>query len=537
MSNNALPESITHVCSDGETITIAVRQSARARRISFRLETGNFTIIVPRGTDANVFKSILPQAQAWIENHAEEARAYKAKEKALKTDDAPLPDHYDYTTQDGRTFPFTVEAIARSHFAKIKLENGCLKILVPKGMSKARFDIFLQEVNTWVDDNCDDIWARINQGQRPSASACQELPPARYDYTCENGKTVTIFVQRKPRIRATSLQLVQGQFVMIVPMSMNRYGFDMALAELHDWIEKYAESAACASPQQECPSLPPKPDIPNIPRSLSYTCRNGRSFRIKVQRSARAQRVRIKLVNNQFILVVPTYLQKEELDALLPNIYAWVEKKEPEIQDVIKKQALPEHVAIPLLAKNFRVVCEENYLKGAARFEAFDDTSLTATVTNLHEKVMALNIKDSIEIYGGQKNLWLRVMALQNWCLRMAECHLPSILKRVLKQKNFPDVGIAIRDQRSRWGSCTKKVGQRPTIALNWRAILLPEELLTHLCVHEVSHLQHMNHSSQFYDTMEEMETEALRYEKELDQAWKDLPWWATHKSQLNQHL
>ena len=170
MSNNALPESITHVCSDGETITIAVRQSARARRISFRLETGNFTIIVPRGTDANVFKSILPQAQAWIENHAEEARAYKAKEKALKTDDAPLPDHYDYTTQDGRTFPFTVEAIARSHFAKIKLENGCLKILVPKGMSKARFDIFLQEVNTWVDDNCDDIWARINQGQRPSAS-------------------------------------------------------------------------------------------------------------------------------------------------------------------------------------------------------------------------------------------------------------------------------------------------------------------------------------------------------------------------------
>ena len=72
-----------------------------------------------------------------------------------------------------------------------------------------------------------------------------------------------------------------------------------------------------------------------------------------------------------------------------------------------------------------------------------------------------------------------------------------------------------------------------PSISLNWRAILLPEKLIRHLCVHESGHLLHMNHSPAFKQAMQKMEAEARELEKELDKAWQKLPWCAVHKRYL----
>lgn len=54
---------------------------------------------------------------------------------------------------------------------------------------------------------------------------------------------------------------------------------------------------------------------------------------------------------------------------------------------------------------------------------------------------------------------------------------------------------ISIKDVKSRWGSCSSK----KNLNYNWRIILAPEPILMYLCAHEVSHLKHMNHSSEFW--------------------------------------
>src|SRR5919201_5995554 len=54
---------------------------------------------------------------------------------------------------------------------------------------------------------------------------------------------------------------------------------------------------------------------------------------------------------------------------------------------------------------------------------------------------------------------------------------------------------IALRDQRSRWGSCSN----RGTLSFNWRLVLAPHDVLDYVVVHEVCHLLEHNHGPEFW--------------------------------------
>jgi predicted metal-dependent hydrolase len=58
---------------------------------------------------------------------------------------------------------------------------------------------------------------------------------------------------------------------------------------------------------------------------------------------------------------------------------------------------------------------------------------------------------------------------------------------------------ITIRNQRSRWGSCSP----RGLISLNWRLIQTPQFVSDYIVLHELMHLRQMNHSSRFWREVE----------------------------------
>src|SRR4051812_20805718 len=64
---------------------------------------------------------------------------------------------------------------------------------------------------------------------------------------------------------------------------------------------------------------------------------------------------------------------------------------------------------------------------------------------------------------------------------------------------NFKYNKITIRNQVSRWGSCSK--GRN--LSFNFRIALLPKEIADYVIVHELCHLGEFNHSKAFWDLVE----------------------------------
>jgi predicted metal-dependent hydrolase len=67
------------------------------------------------------------------------------------------------------------------------------------------------------------------------------------------------------------------------------------------------------------------------------------------------------------------------------------------------------------------------------------------------------------------------------------------------RQMNLFPKQLRFREQRTRWGSCSS----RGVINLNWRLVVFAGDIMDYVIVHELAHLQHMNHSHRFWSVVE----------------------------------
>lgn len=89
--------------------------------------------------------------------------------------------------------------------------------------------------------------------------------------------------------------------------------------------------------------------------------------------------------------------------------------------------------------------------------------------------------------------------AIERHLWRLAAKELPPRMLEHAARHQLPVRRITVRNQRSRWGSCSR----RGTISLNWRLIQTPPFVRDYILLHEIMHLREMNHSPRFWREVE----------------------------------
>ena len=112
-------------------------------------------------------------------------------------------------------------------------------------------------------------------------------------------------------------------------------------------------------------------------------------------------------------------------------------------------------------------------------------------------KVFHLGLqRDDVVWIGGLALPLPQPTALDTWYREQARVEVTRIAEREAQRLGVTFTRIAIRDQLTRWGSCSRT----GALSFNWRLILAPPAILTYVVVHELCHRIHHDHSAAFWD-------------------------------------
>jgi predicted metal-dependent hydrolase len=120
-----------------------------------------------------------------------------------------------------------------------------------------------------------------------------------------------------------------------------------------------------------------------------------------------------------------------------------------------------------------------------------------------HEVRFEAAVTGLLRVQGGRICLFSLITEdqLRRKLMALSKEPLESMLLRLAAEVGWEQSvrRVQVRDQRSRWGSCS---GQG-NLSLNWRLILMPPALQRHVMLHELAHLPHPDHSAAFWRCLE----------------------------------
>ncbi|MDA1079214.1 MAG: SprT family zinc-dependent metalloprotease [bacterium] len=102
--------------------------------------------------------------------------------------------------------------------------------------------------------------------------------------------------------------------------------------------------------------------------------------------------------------------------------------------------------------------------------------------------------------------------AVARFLRQTAELYLLPKSHQLAKKMHVQFSKITLREQRSRWGSCSSQ----GSINFNWRLVHFAPVVIDYVIVHELAHLVHHNHSAQFWALVAKFAPEYHQAKKEL---------------------
>ncbi len=97
-------------------------------------------------------------------------------------------------------------------------------------------------------------------------------------------------------------------------------------------------------------------------------------------------------------------------------------------------------------------------------------------------------------------------------CKQQAQLSIENRIRYFNKSCRFKFNKINIKNQKTRWGSCSKK----GNLNFNYKIALLPRHIADYIVAHELCHLTEFSHSKKFWNLVENLVPNYLEAKKEL---------------------
>jgi predicted metal-dependent hydrolase len=185
---------------------------------------------------------------------------------------------------------------------------------------------------------------------------------------------------------------------------------------------------------------------------------------------------RMKITSDGLAVSAPRSFSRAELNNFLAENKAWINKHWNKLkQEELEVLSHPADVMI-YQGRSCRFILAPAEIKHRA------DQRLICENGNL-----ILKIKPE------ESAFWREI--LENSLRREAQAKIRQRLDEFNNVLRLSFHSMVIRDQKTRWGSCSAQ----GNLSFNWRLILMPPPVLDYVVVHELCHLLHADHSRSFW--------------------------------------
>ena len=216
--------------------------------------------------------------------------------------------------------------------------------------------------------------------------------------------------------------------------------------------------------------------------------------RLRRHRQARRYTLRVQAASREVVLTMPPRGNLGDAKAFAQKNGAWIAAR---LRRLPQAAPFAPGATLPLRGEPHRIEHRPS-ARGTVWAEAGEDGAHMLCVA------------------GDRAHLARRV---GDYLKRAAKHDLQASCRRYAADLGVTVKRVSVRDQTSRWGSCSNT----GALSFSWRLVLAPAFVLDYLAAHEVCHLVELNHSPRFWRLVERLYPELERAKVWLDVHGTDL--------------